>query len=137
MRRTPAVLIAVTLFSCAAGPPSPRQEKFLAAESARLDLALAGKTPGKPQSCLPLRYAGGVESFGEETLLFRVSRKLVYRTETRGSCRGAGRDRTLITKPSGSQLCRGDIAQVADFQTGFRGGSCVIGSFVPYRADAM
>jgi hypothetical protein len=37
-----------------------------------------------------------------------------------------------VTRSSGSGLCRGDIARVADVSTGMIVGSCAVGDFIPY-----
>jgi|CXWL01.1.fsa_nt_gi hypothetical protein len=137
MRKTMIILPLAGLLLCGAvSASSASQEARHARESARLDKELAGLVPGKPQNCIDLRYAGGTRSFdnGKGTLLFRVSRKLVYRNDTNGSCDGIGRDRALITRIFGSnRLCRGDIAHSADLVAGFTGGSCSMQDFVPYR----
>lgn len=117
---------------------SASRDARYAREDARLEKELAGLVPGKPRSCIPLRYAYGTQSFdnAKGTLIFRVSRKLVYRTDTNGSCSGIGRDRALITHIfGGNELCRGDIAQSADLVAGFTAGSCAMNDFVPYTGS--
>lgn len=117
---------------------SSRYAEAQAKEDARLETALAGKTAGKPQSCIYLRETHGTESFDNKdgTLLFKVSKKLVYRTDTKGACRRIGRGDALITRSfNGGQLCRGDIAHSADLLSGFHSGSCAMGDFVPYRGS--
>jgi hypothetical protein len=128
----PLTLCAV-LAGCAAGAPSPYALKQQANEAKRLEDELAGFTPGKPKSCLSIRDIGGPESFGENTLIFRVGRNLLYRNETRGSCGRVGHGDALITQVWGSQLCKGDIARSADLTAGFQSGACSLGDFVPYR----
>lgn len=102
-------------------------------EAARLTKLLSGFTPGKPQSCVTSRDLRGPEAFGETSLIFRAGRNVIYRNETRGSCRGIARGEVLITQQYSSELCAGDIARTADLRTGFQSGSCVLGDFVPYR----
>jgi hypothetical protein len=128
----PLTLCAM-LAGCAAGAPSPYALKQQANEAKRLEDELAGFTPGKPKSCLSIRDIGGPESFGENTLIFRVGRNLLYRNETRGSCGRVGHGDALITQVWGSQLCKGDIARSADLTAGFQSGACSLGDFVPYR----
>lgn len=117
---------------------SSRYAEAQAKEDVRLETALAGKTAGKPQSCIRLRGTYGTESFDNKdgTLLFKVSRKLVYRTDTKGACRRIGKGDALITRSfNGGELCRGDIAHSADLLSGFQSGSCAMGEFVPYRGS--
>jgi ribosomal protein S14 len=127
----PALLM---LSACATtGQPSAAMLKQEATEAKRLDEALAGFVPGATTSCIDVRAVQGPESFGENTLIFRQSRNLVYKTQTRGSCERVGQDRALITRIYGSKLCRGDTAQSADLPGGYTSGFCVMGDFVAYR----
>jgi hypothetical protein len=121
------------LASCASGPPSAATLKYQAREKSKLETALAGKVAGKPQSCIRSRDVSGPESFGDNILVFRVSRKLSYVNETRGSCKEIGNGRALVTRSFNGDLCRGDIATSADLTAGFETGSCSLGDFVPYR----
>lgn len=137
MHKALMILPAASLLLCGTvSASSASRDARYAREEARLEKALAGKVAGKPQSCIRLRDAHGTESFdnGKGTLLFKVSRKLVYRTDTKGSCNGIGRDRALITHVfGGGGLCRGDIARSADLVSGFSTGHCAMSDFVPYK----
>ncbi len=128
----PFIMIAAVLSGCAAAP-SGVPSKFEASEQVRLTKDLEGLIAGKPQNCIDLRDAGGTESYGDNVLVFRSGPSLVYKNEVRGSCDKVGRFNTLITRPFGSQLCKGDIAQTADLSAGFTTGTCSLGDFVPYR----
>ncbi len=129
------ILPALALLAgCAAdGQKSASVLKYEASETARLEKELAGLVAGKPQSCIRLRDTNGSDSFGDNILLFRVSRNLVYTTKTSGSCDNIRRHDALITRTFGSDLCRGDIAQTADMRGGFQTGVCAMGEFVPHR----
>jgi hypothetical protein len=128
----PMIITAVLLSGCAAAP-SGMPSKYEASEQARLDKDLEGYTAGKPQNCVDLRDLGGPESYGESVLVFRSGRGLLYKNQVSGSCNNVGRHEALITRPFGSQLCRGDIARTADLSAGMTTGSCSLGEFVPYR----
>lgn len=131
------MLIALPLLAfvagCADTPPTQSQLRAQARDAAKLEETLAGYTPGKPVNCVDNRDLRGPEAYGETTLLFRASRKLIWRTETSGSCDDIKRGDALITHQYSSRLCQGDIARTADLRAGFQTGSCVIGEFVPYR----
>lgn len=134
MRPMLILLPAIALMAgCANTPPSESQLRAQARDAAKLDEALAGYTPGKPVPCVDNRELRGPEAYGETTLIFRASRKLIWRTETSGSCDDVKRGDALVTRQYGSRLCKGDIARTANLQSGFSTGSCVIGEFVPYR----
>jgi hypothetical protein len=129
------ILPALAMLSACAtnGQPSAAMLKQEATEAKRLADELAGFVPGATTSCIDVRAMQGPESFGESTLIFRQGRNLVYKTETRGSCRRVGQDRALITRMYGSRLCRGDTAQSADLFAGYTSGFCVMGDFTAYR----
>jgi hypothetical protein len=133
MRILSPFILCVALTACTAGPPSAYAVKQQANEAKRLDDVLAGFTAGKPKSCLSVRDVSGPESFGENTLIFRAGRNLIYRNETRGSCGRIGHGDALITQVWGSQFCKGDIARSADLTAGYQTGACSLGDFVPYR----
>jgi len=132
-----AIILTLPLLALAAGcastPKTDAQLKAQAREAAKLDEALAGFTPGKPVDCVDNRDLRSPESYGDNTILFRTGNKLIYRTDTSGSCSGIGRGEALITRQWGSRLCKGDIARTADLTTGFQSGVCSFGEFVPYR----
>ena len=132
MRSPLFLLLLIAISGCAPMASSPARLQVQAREASRVDAALAGFTPGKPISCLPNRDVRGPEAYGDTTLLFRINRNLIYRTETKGTCRGIARGDALITRQFSSQLCSGDIAYSADLRTGFQSGSCALGDFTPY-----
>lgn len=120
---------------CAATTDSPYAQRKAAAYSVELEKALGGKVAGKPQSCIDVRRADSTQQIGDRTILYKVSKKLVYRNDPLGGCAGLGRDLALVTRLYSTQLCRGDIVTPTDFTTGFSGGSCALGDFVPYQAN--
>lgn len=105
-----------------------------AAARTKLDVALAGLTPGKPTSCLPLSGAQQyqIEGYGP-VILYKVNRGLIYRNDTSGGCEGIARRDVLVTRQTGAQLCSGDIATTVDSSSRFQTGSCGLGQFTPYR----
>lgn len=104
-----------------------------AAEQARLDKALAGLVPGKPQACLHQSRAGfNTERYGD-TILYRRTRNEVYRVDTGGGCFGLRRGDAIITRSPSGDLCRGDIVRTEDLTARIPSGSCAFGDFIPYR----
>jgi hypothetical protein len=102
-------------------------------EEERLQKLLLGKTPGKPQSCIPLNRSGGSEVIGG-SIIFRENSRRLYRNEPRGGCDARRIGSGLIFRVTSSSLCRGDVAQIVDFSSGIHEGHCVLGDFVPYQA---
>lgn len=111
----------------AAGERQARQE-------ARLDRALAGLTPGRPQTCLSDidRRNARMEVYGD-TVLFRLSRNRVFRNDMNGGCVSGAIDPIFITQTPSSSLCRGDIVQLVERTSRFPIGGCSYGDFVPYE----
>ena len=135
MRSVAVLGVIAVLTGCADARPSETRMAAETKEAARLAEDLAGYTAGAPRRCLPREANSGIESYGDKTLVFRVSSKLLYRNEVRsGSCPRIGNSRALITTSYGSgQLCNGDRASSADLVAGFDSGFCILGDFVPYR----
>jgi len=96
---------------------------------------LAGKTAGKPQDCIDTRFTRPRLTAYDGKLLYRVSGKLVYVTETGGGCEAVSRGDAIITRQFQTRLCRGDIAQTMNLQANIPSGSCAMGQFVPYRSQ--
>jgi hypothetical protein len=103
-------------------------------DTERLEKALAGRTAGKPQSCVQLRDLGDSQVIGDD-ILYRANHKILYRNQSSGGCEGARRGDALITRTYSSRLCRGDVVRTADLRAGFDSGFCILGDFVPYRKD--
>lgn len=123
------ILVAAGVTACApAGPPEPRTPQA----EAKLAQALAGKVPGAPQSCIQPYQTNETITIDDNTILFRRG-STVYRNDPPGGCSGLSSGfYTLVTRSSGTGLCRGDIAQVADVSNGMVVGSCSLSDFVPY-----
>jgi hypothetical protein len=70
----------------------------------------------------------------DNVILFNEGRR-TYVQAPRGGCSPLGSGHyTLVTKSFGGMgLCRGDIAQVVDLQSGMTVGSCSLDAFVPYE----
>lgn len=116
---------------CAANPEAQRQAQLRTEQE--LAAALAGRTAGQPQRCIPNYRATQMEVIDDQTFLYRDG-KTIYLQRPMGPCTGlANRSFTLVTKQYGTnELCRGTINQMVDLHTGMHGGACVFGDFVPY-----
>lgn len=121
---------AAILASCTTAPAevtrSPKAQRELAD-------ALAGRTAGKPVTCLPSYRANDMQVIDDWTILFKNGRT-VYVQNPRGGCPGIGsRRNVLVTRLWGTnQLCSGDISHLVDPTSGIGGGACVFSEFVPY-----
>jgi hypothetical protein len=137
LRITCAAALLLITASCApsgiADTPAPIAEK----QAKQLEKELKGKVAGKPVSCIPSSRSDSPIRISDDMLLYRVSGKLVYQNLLRGACNGlARRDDIMVTETFGSQNCRGDIIRMVDPYSGINGGHCVLGDFIPYRAES-
>ena len=122
-------LLAVALAgSAVAADRAPRQT-----EEERLAAALNGLVPDKPMDCLVDRnQPSQIEAYGP-TILYRVSKSLVYRNDTGGGCEHIASGDILVTTSILGRLCRGDIGRTVSPSPRFQTGSCSLGSFTAYR----
>ncbi len=131
MRSVSLLLLTVALAACSTTPQMVRS----AEADAHLEKLIAGKTAGPGRACLPHHRTGNMVVIDDNTVVFESGRT-VYRNDFQGGeCARLGSGfYTLVTRTSGTGLCRGDIAQVMDISSGSQVGSCVLGDFVPYTA---
>ena len=123
---------ATSLVACETADYQPAQRSARAQQS--YDKALAGKTAGKAESCLPLQRSNDMVVIDDDTIIYRDGRT-TYVNKLLGTCNNLGNGSyALVTRSgNGSMLCRGDISSVVDATSGITVGSCALGEFVPYR----
>ncbi len=129
------ILPAFLVFGAAptsAGLATHEQQRI--ADEQELAKALNGLTPSKPQTCINLRDARDTQRVGD-TILYKVGRKLIYRTDTNGGCFGLDRGDIIVTRTFNGELCRGDIISTVDPVSRTHTGSCTFGDFIAYKAS--
>lgn len=126
-------LIAIPLLALAAGCAPSEPIALSNAEQSQLAKELHGLTAGPTVSCVNMGDLRGNRSVGEGVILFDGPAGTVYVNRPAAGCPALGSSRALITKTAGTQLCRGDIANVVDPGAGFSYGGCTLGDFTPYR----
>lgn len=103
---------------------------------ARQDLtparALAGRTAGKPVSCIQESRISDSQIYDSGDMLFRMHGGDIYLNTPKPKCAGLRSGVSRITRSYGGQLCRGDISQLVDFPASISVGSCAMADFVPY-----
>lgn len=125
------MLMPLLLAGCTGSyEPRPLTDK----QTAELDKALAGKVAGEKVSCINREPQTNLTVISNNVLLYKVSKRLVYRNDLIGSCNGLAYGDTMIVRSFGSQLCRGDFTTTANLQTGMQTGACALGDFIPYRS---
>jgi len=123
-------MIPLLLAGCTGSyTPTPLTQK----QAAKLEKALEGKVAGEKQGCINREPRTNLTVISNNVLLYRVSRKLVYKNELIGSCNGLTRGDIMIVRSFGSQMCRGDFTTTASPVSGMTSGACALGDFIPYR----
>jgi hypothetical protein len=93
---------------------------------------LAGRVAGPAQKCVLIQANESLRvSDTNRHVLLYGSGKTIFANQLAPAC-GYGRDDVLITEPSGSYYCRGDLVRSMDRLSHIPGPSCAIGEFVPY-----
>ena len=101
--------------------------------SAKAEKVLAGRTPGKPVSCVNANMIDQTEVVDQTAIIYKRSSRLWYvNRPDGGSCSALQADRVLVTHRTTSEICDIDIVQVVDRQSPMEYGTCNLGKFVPY-----
>ena len=101
--------------------------------SPKAEQALAGRTAGKPVSCIQLNRSNGTQLVDKTALIYKQSRHLWYVNQPDGGrCISLNPNRAITSSTSTAQLCANDLITVIDPSSGISFGSCGLGEFVPY-----
>lgn len=130
--RGPIMLLPL-LGPLAACTGSYDREALTDRQQAELATALAGKVAGPKTSCISRVPQTNLSVISNGVLLYKVSRKLVYKNDLIGRCNGLTRGDPIVLRSFGSQICRGDFATTVNVQTGMITGSCALGDFTSFR----
>ena len=95
-----------------------------------LDKALAGRTAGKPTSCIQQNFIDSTDIY-DGAILYRMITGPDYLNRPE-QCSQLRPGRGLVTRTPSTSICGGDIVQIVDFSSHFNYGSCGLGDFVPY-----
>lgn len=99
--------------------------------SQTVEEALAGRTAGKPTSCIQLTRVESSQIFDSGAILYRMKGGPDY-LNTPDNCPFLRKDRSISTRTPSSSICSGDIVRVFDAPSHFDYGGCGLGEFVPY-----
>lgn len=100
-------------------------------DQAELARATQGRLAGKPVDCITRSRTDDFSTSGE-TMIFRPGSKVTYLNRLSPGCDKPKLRSTLVFRSTSGRLCRGEIVQSVDPQTGVTWGSCTVGQFVPY-----
>lgn len=105
----------------------------LASSSGDKELArlLAGRTAGKPQSCIPIVGRSNSQTIAGIGIVYG-SGKTVWLNRFTSGCENAFPGDVVVTvTPAGNQ-CKGDFVRLVDPVAGALRGVCALGDYVPY-----
>ncbi|HEY7959849.1 MAG TPA: hypothetical protein VID20_07310 [Sphingomicrobium sp.] len=130
MYKAASILAVLALAACTTAPPTPEA----AVAEHQLNSLLAGKVAGAPTECIPTFQSNSASLIAPGAVAFVPNPGKIYVSNITGSgCEGLANPRySLVSTSHGSSLCRGDIVQVRDLQTGVMVGACSLGAFTPY-----
>jgi hypothetical protein len=124
-----AVIAAAALLAAPALLAKPRQTG-----DERLAKLIEGREAGKPTSCLSSWETRELEVIDKVALVYgRGDTIWVNRPD---NAKSLDDDEILVTKTSGSQLCKLDIVQTMDRSAHFITGFVSLTDFVPYKRVA-
>lgn len=93
---------------------------------------VAGRVAGAPRSCVPRSRTGDRSRiFDDHVIAYDGPGSTVYLNRP-ASCDALTSNHGIVAVSPSAQICRGDIIQVVEFQTGFNFGGCTLGEFTPY-----
>jgi hypothetical protein len=137
MRVLSSFLLGAALVGAAAsGVAAPRHSNVNEKAEAKLATALAGRTPGKPVSCINLRDIQSSEIFDGTAILYRVNGGQVYLQRPKIGRESLDDDSILVSKTYGSQLCNLDTINLIDRGSRIQRGFVALDDFVPYSKPA-
>ena len=127
----PYIATIIAAAAIAAMPATATAMERMAPEE-RLAKLLEGRVAGEPQDCIPLSMARSSQVIDKTAIVYRVGGTLwVNRPE--GGAESLDDDDILVTKLSGSQLCRIDTIQLQHRGSNMYSSFVSLGKFVPYR----
>jgi hypothetical protein len=126
------LFLASTALIAALGLPASAKTLEPAPLTPKVAEVLAGRTAGKPVSCVRLREVRSTQIVDESAIIYKLNNKKWLVNFPSGGCASLRPERALVTSTPSTSLCRGDIARVIDPPTPIEYGSCGLGDFVPY-----
>lgn len=129
MRSTTLAILGMALL--AAAPLSAEARSKLQPEE-KLAKILEGRVAGEASNCISLPSISRTEIIDKTAIVYHAGRTIWVNRPASGaeSLNGSA---TMVTKPTGSQLCSIDTVQLVDGPNRTWRGFVQLGDFVPYR----
>ncbi len=120
-----AALLATTVSASAATDSAAKGE-------AELTKMLAGRTAGKPVSCVPTQLDGSHMRIISGTAIVYDAGSTLYVARP-DDPKSLDSDNILVINRFGSQICKQDVIKTVDRYSGFMTGVVFLGDFTPYK----
>lgn len=101
----------------------------------RLAKILEGRAPGRPVDCIPLNSTRDTRIIDKTAIVYDAG-SVIY-VNRPSNPRSLDDDDIMVTKPTGSQLCRLDTVRLHDRSGFWFSGFVGLEQFVPYRKVAL
>jgi hypothetical protein len=95
------------------------------------DKLIAGRTAGKPVSCISQTMVSDTQTFDDGSIFYRMRGPVDYINKPK-DCPQLNSNRAYATSTPSTQLCSGDMLRVFDAAARLPYGTCVFDQFVPY-----
>lgn len=133
MRAKKSVEWLLASAACLAGilaDSAAAQQRNRNGESA-LARAVAGRSAGRPVDCISLRAIRSSRIIDRTAIIYDVGGRL-YVNRPRSGAASLDDDDVLVTRTTGSQLCRLDTVRLVDRSSRIQTGLVSLDRFVPY-----
>ncbi|MBO9623170.1 MAG: hypothetical protein J7500_10710 [Sphingomonas sp.] len=130
MKRSVLVLAGGLTVLLAAPTPAEAQRNGQRGE-AELARTVAGRTAGRPVNCIRLSAIRSSRIISRTAIVYDTGRTL-FVNRPRSGASSLDSDSVLVTRTTGSQLCRLDTVRLVDRGTRFQRGFVILDRFVPY-----
>jgi hypothetical protein len=104
----------------------------VAARAPSMEKMLAGRTPGKPTSCITQSQIDQTTIVDEGAILYQMKGGPDYLNTPTPRCPALRSNSFIVSRTYSNQLCRNDILQIHDQPSGINFGSCALDDFIPY-----
>jgi hypothetical protein len=124
MKRIAWVAVPLLAFGAGSAIAAPAKDSLAA--------TLAGRMAGAPVSCIDQKTIDS-SKIVDNAIIYRMKFGPWYVNKPdKGRCTLLRPERQLISRTTGTQLCRLDSVTIADLTAGIQYGACTLGDFVPY-----
>ena len=123
-RILPQVALALAIGSCAPSPPAT-QPRGPTSE-------LAGLVAGPAKRCVSITSLQSLRVSDSDPHLLLYGSGLTVWANPLGPHCSFRHDDVLVTQPTSSEYCEGDIVRSFDRYSKIPGPACVLGNFIPY-----